>query len=373
MVKFGFDTEEIEEGRAQIIVPKAERGRGPGKKEDFPFYNPVMEVNRDISVLVVQKTLANRKPRILDGLSGTGIRGIRFALEVEGDLSIILNDWNEMCHELIVENIKRNEIGNARAKQLDLNHLLKEEEFDYVDVDPFGTPVHFLENGLKGVKAGGILAVTATDTAALAGSYPSACKRKYDATPLPIPARHEIGVRILIGHCARTAINHHLGITPILSHSTDHYYRTYLAVGTESDATKRNIGYFSRDPSSLENALGGKRRDALQVAGPLWTGRLWDPHFLSTLRTRSYMSSKTSKMLETVKSESEINIPFHSSDEIASSLRVHTPSVKRIVEELRERGFDSSPTHFDPKGFKTNASIEDIKKVFKTSKKRTLR
>ncbi len=365
MVKFSFQTEEVEEGRAQVIVPKAERGEGPGKKEGFPFYNPVMEVNRDISVLVVQKTLSHGSPRVLDGLSGTGIRGVRFALEVEGDLSILLNDWNEMCHELILENIKRNEIGNAHAKQQDLNHLLQGEEFDYVDVDPFGTPIHFLENALKGVKTGGILAVTATDTAALAGSYPMACKRKYDAATLPIPTRHEIGVRILIGHCARTAVNHDLGITPILSHSTDHYYRTYFTVGADPDTTKRNIGYFSRDPSTLENALEEERRDALQVAGPLWIGGLWDARFLSTLRPRSYMSFKTSKTLELIKGESEINIPFHSSDEIASHLRVHTPSVRKIVEMLRENGFDSSPTHFDPKGFRTNAPIEDIKKVFK--------
>lgn len=368
MVKFGFETEEIEEGKAKIVVPKTMRGKGPGKREGFPFYNPVMELNRDFSVLVVQKALHVEGPVLLDGLSGTGVRGIRLALEVEGDFSILLNDWNESCYELILENVRRTSLTNATARQEDLNLLLRRNAFDYVDVDPFGTPVPFLESALKGVKDQGVLAVTATDTAALAGSYPNACRRKYDADPLPVTMRHELGLRILIGHCARTAGNHELGIRPFLSHSTDHYYRIYLDIRRgqrEAGRSLNNIGYFWRNPSTLEVSLNTKRKNELQVAGPLWIGRLWDPDFLMDLRPRAYMSSKTSKTLDLIKGESEIDSPFYSSDEIASKLGVHTPPISKIVNAVAEAGYEATPTHFDPKGFRTNAPIDAIEEVFR--------
>ncbi len=363
MVKFSFQTEEVVEGKANIIVPKADWGKGPGKKEGFPFYNPVMELNRDISVLVVQKAFADRPFRVLDGLSGTGARGVRLALEVEGDVSVVLNDWNEQCYELILENLRRNGIQNAEARQKDLGHLLEKERFDYVDVDPFGTPIHFIEGALEGVVEGGILAVTATDTAALAGSYPDACRRKYDATPLRAQTRHEIGIRILIGHIARTAGNLGLGMKPLFCHSTDHYYRTYMRIGKDW-GTEGEIGYYSMDPSTFEKRMTVEKVGGHQTAGPLWIGQLWDIHLLADLKPRSYMSSKTSKTLDLIRDESKLVCPYYSSDEIASKLGTLTPSVRRILEELRELGHDSSPTHFDPKGFRTNAPIDDVKKVF---------
>jgi tRNA (guanine26-N2/guanine27-N2)-dimethyltransferase len=363
MVKFAFETEDIQEGKARIIVPKTQRGLGPGKREGFPFYNPVMEVNRDISVLVVQKLVARGASRIVDGLSGTGIRGIRIALEVEGEFSVLLNDWNEHSFELILENVKKNDIKNAESKQEDLNLLLSKRVFDYVDVDPFGTPVHFLDSALKGVSDGGLLAVTATDTAALAGSYPGACRRKYDAEPLQTHIRHEIGLRILIGYCGRCATSRGLSIHPLLSHSTDHYYRTYLQVTLRQ--SEPEVGYLLKDPGTLETRLDVEKGEDVQIAGPLWTGKIWDSDFLQELRPRSYMSSKTSKLLDTIRTESAIVEPYYSSDEMASRLRVHTPSLARILGSLGENGFSASPTHFDPKGFRTDAPLEAIVDVFK--------
>lgn len=64
---------EMREGLARILVPKAER------IYDAPpvFYNPVMALNRDLSVLAVDILKPPRK--VLDALSATGIRGVRYA------------------------------------------------------------------------------------------------------------------------------------------------------------------------------------------------------------------------------------------------------------------------------------------------------
>ena len=76
--------------------------------------------------------------------------------------------------------------------------ILESSGFDYIDIDPFGSPNFLLDSSVKRISRGGILAVTATDTSALAGSYPDACRRKYWAEPLRSEMMHEAGLRILI-------------------------------------------------------------------------------------------------------------------------------------------------------------------------------
>ena len=89
----------IKEGRAEIFIPKAER------IYDAPvFYNPAMTLNRDLSVLVLQ--VLNPKT-VLDALSATGIRGIRYALETNAE-EIWLNDINPDAFKLIIKNLKIN-------------------------------------------------------------------------------------------------------------------------------------------------------------------------------------------------------------------------------------------------------------------------
>ncbi|MFQ6059736.1 MAG: tRNA (guanine(10)-N(2))-dimethyltransferase [Thermoplasmata archaeon] len=368
MVRFDFEIEEVQEGKASILVPKAVRGKGPGRIEGIPFYNPVMETSRDISVLLVQKCIPREGYEILDGLAGTGIRGIRLALEVEGKLSITLNDWNEPSFELMRENIKRNDVQNAQARQEDLRRILSNEMFDYVDVDPYGTPAPFLKDALRGVRENGILAITATDTATLAGNYPNACLRRYRAKSLRGKGRHEIGLRILIGYCARLAAESQIGVRPLLSHSTDHYYRTYLRIerGQQSAVScVSKVGYYSKNLLTQEIALSSTKKESSEVAGPLWIGNLWDSQLIQDIRPRSYMSHRTSKVVEMMRSESGIGSPFYSSDELASRLRVHTPPLSKILESLQSSGYAASRTHFDTKGFRTEAPIDRILELFK--------
>ena len=56
---------------------------------------------------------------------------------------------------------------------------LESAGFDYIEIDPFGSPTDFLESSIVRLSRRGILAVTATDTAPLCGTYPNTCKRKY--------------------------------------------------------------------------------------------------------------------------------------------------------------------------------------------------
>lgn len=67
-----------------------------------------------------------------------------------------------------------------------------EKQFDVVDLDPYGTAAPFLDGAVQAVKDGGLLCVTCTDMAVLAGSQPAACFAKYGAVPVKNKAYNEM-------------------------------------------------------------------------------------------------------------------------------------------------------------------------------------
>ncbi len=107
--------------------------------------------------------------------------------------------------EVIERNLALNGIDKGKARNEDLRCLLAKETFDYIDLDPFGTPVPYLHAAFHGLRRNGILAITATDTAPLAGTHAKKCLRRYQARPCRCVFGHEVGLRILIGYVARQA------------------------------------------------------------------------------------------------------------------------------------------------------------------------
>src|SRR3989344_2036986 len=166
----------IEEGLAKINI---ENKKIVSKNMEV-FYNPIMSLNRDISVLLLN-SLDKKNMQIADPLAASGIRGIRFLKELNKNKirKIYINDIDKNAVKSIKENLKLT-------------------GFDYIDIDPFGTPNPFLDAACKRLAREGIMAVTATDTSALAGTYPQACIRKYWAVPKKDAIMHETGLRILI-------------------------------------------------------------------------------------------------------------------------------------------------------------------------------
>jgi len=218
--------EEIEEGKVKIY---AELGKVTKKLE--VFYNPVMKYNRDTSIELLNK-LKVKNLRMALPLAGSGIRGLRFLKELKkGKLGELhLNDNRVDFKQLILQVFALNKIKNKiHIYNQDANEfLLQSVGFDYIDVDPFGTPNPFLDSAVKRISREGILAVTATDTAPLAGTYPKACKRKYWAMPLRNHEMHEIGLRILIRKVQLIGAQFDKALTPVLSFYKDHYLRSRI-------------------------------------------------------------------------------------------------------------------------------------------------
>lgn len=366
---------EVREGLARILVPKAER------IYDAPvFYNPVMALNRDISVLAVGVL----KPRtVLDALSATGIRGIRYALETPVE-EVWLNDINEEAFNLILKNVRLNlgidgeRVGEKRfsfegekkviANLDDANRLMAEKfrYFDFLDLDPFGSPVEFLDTALRSVRRRGVLAVTATDTGVLCGAYRHACRRKYLAEPIRGELCHEAGLRILIGTVVRYAAKYDLGVEVLLAYYRDHYFRAFLELKSgarKADWSIERLGYLWQDENGrfgYENSFLSKRPGAY---GPLWLGPLKTQEFvdevLKLANEYPLAHKKTLPFLETI--SKELDVPFHyDTHALARRNNLQVGKLAEIIETLRGKGYSATRTHFSPVALKTDAPFEEV-------------
>ncbi|MFQ5552450.1 MAG: tRNA (guanine-N2)-dimethyltransferase [Thermoplasmata archaeon] len=351
----------VQEGLAEVLVPANHARHGPGKVGGGPFYNAAMATPRHVSVLLLRAVGSNVR-RVLDGLASTGIQGIRFALEVPAPLDLSLNDRRREACDLIRHNTARNGLTDVRVLCEDLNALLTTERFDYVDVDPFGSPAPFIENALRSLRAPGYLAVTATDTAPLAGTYPKTCRRRYDAVPIPGPFRHEAGVRILAGFVVRTAARLELAARPLLCMWREHYYKLFFHVQSgarRADTALGQLGYVTL--ASGEERVVGSAGDA----GPLWAGPLHEADLLIEMRVPAYMPAFLDRLLETWHGEADAPALFYTTDEVAHHLRISPPSMAETLRRLAEAGFVSRRTSFHPKGFKTDAGWRDVVRLLR--------
>src|SRR4030043_1457612 len=98
--KADFPTENITEGTVKLLVPKL-KAFVTSPSEYAPskapvFYNPVMELNRDISVLALQayQRRTNKEISICEPLTSSGVRGVRVAAEIHGVSKLLINDIN---------------------------------------------------------------------------------------------------------------------------------------------------------------------------------------------------------------------------------------------------------------------------------------
>jgi len=360
----------ITEGNTKVLVfKKRVSKKGPGSKEKGPFYNPAMELNRDLSVLLVQWLIncSKKHMKLLDGLASSGIRGIRLVNEVEGDFDVTINDWNEEAHALIKKNLEHCKLKNAVASNKNLSTLLSENCYHYIDIDPFGSPAYFIDSALRSIYSDGIIACTATDTATLCGVYPKVCLRRYGARPFHSSVMHEIGLRILLGFICREAGKYDKGIEPLVCHASDHYFRAYVRIRNDIEYANESIEKLKYIGS---DKLNFSRNNPSADIGPLWMGKLQNKHVVQELRTilfEKQIGTKHElwKLLSLLEEEADAPAFFYTVESLASSSKGSIPKMKIIFGRLQSLDYDVVRTHFSPTGFKTDASIDEIKKIFK--------
>lgn len=324
------------------------------------FYNPDKKFDRDLNIFLM-KHFVKRYSLIdgLDVLSATGIRGLRLAKEC--GLKMSFNDYNPLAVKLIKKNAEENSI-NAEVFNLDANQLLffLKKKFDYVDIDPFGPPVPFLEGAVRVLKNKGILAVTATDSSALCGSYPKACLRKYGSKPLKTDYCHELGIRILIKTVVEAGAKFDIALSPIFSYSRKDYFRIYFlkeSGAKRADELLKEIGFFFHNTETLERGIDING----SAIGKLWLGPLWDFGFMKSLDAEEFEKPEFIKLL---REECIINsIGFFHLPGVYSLMKRTPEKIENIIAKIKAEGFHAGRTHFDAQGLRTNAGIADLIRI----------
>ncbi|WP_461460930.1 tRNA (guanine(10)-N(2))-dimethyltransferase [Methanobrevibacter sp.] len=374
----------INEGLCKIQFPEYEKV----SSEAPVFYNPKMELNRDISILAIQafQKKLDSKINIGDVFGGSGIRGIRYKKEIDNVGLVAVNDISPLAGEFTKENAINNNIiieeENFEIHQDEANNFLRKNRgrFDVVDIDPFGTPSFFIDSVAASIKRNSLLCVTATDTSALCGTYKAPCIRKYNAKPYKSEYCHENGIRILAGFVALTFAKYQKYVEIKLSHSTEHYMRIYMIVKKGSKATDeslKNIGYISHCKHCLyresTNGLAGSLNNTCPIcgqklihAGPLWLGKIQNKDFIEQMlklipEKELNTFSEIEKLLEKCQNEADAMASSYDIHEISRTLKISAPKIDKVMEDLESLGYYALRTHFSPTSIKTDAPLEKIR------------
>lgn len=406
----------IKEGRAQLQVPKT------------VFYNPVQEFNRDLSVLVLKTYLkynvwhhkneakhvtGRGGMMILDALSASGLRSIRYAKELgpSGDIikKIVANDISEPAAELIKKNIETNNVQDkVKCSLSDANMVMHlsstsfDDRFHVIDLDPFGTGAQFFDAAVKSIGEGGLLMVTCTDTAVLCGNASESCFARYGSMSLRMDCCHEQALRIILKSIESHASVYGRYIKPLLSISVDFYVRLFVQVFTQQAETKKSASklgqiYLCKECKTFDiNPLGThhlkedkKQANSVNLAvkyaykpaeikignkcvicggsyslgGPIWIDSMHNQEFLKLLKQELELP-ETQENFRTFRRIQgiihmcceELDVPlFYDLNKLASTLKTRVPKLKEILSAIVNAGYKVSSTHTRPGSVKTNA------------------
>ncbi|XP_076174180.1 tRNA (guanine(26)-N(2))-dimethyltransferase isoform X2 [Ptiloglossa arizonensis] len=355
--------------------------------------------NKEVSKKGIQKG----KITILEALSATGLRSIRYAKEVQGIKQIVANDISAKAVESIKKNIQYNEVTDlVKPSHEDATLLMyqsRKEPFDVIDLDPYGCPTIFLDGAVQCVSDGGLLMITATDMAVLAGNSPETCYLKYGAISLKSKACHEIALRILLQNISSHAARYGRYIIPVLSISADFYIRVFVkifssqmkckdnatkigmiyqctgceSINTQAFCYKKLSGPYKVSASPCVNQLCKICQHKQHAGGPLWLDTLHDQEFVSELLCNLHnMKLGTLKRIEGVLNviHEELDIPlYYTLDRLMSIVRCHTPSMLMFRSALLNAGYSVSYSHANKISIKTDAPNEVIWDIVRTWEK----
>ncbi|KAK6197930.1 guanine-N2--methyltransferase [Scheffersomyces amazonensis] len=404
----------IKEGRTQILTPK----------KDQVFYNPIQQFNRDLSIMGIKAYIALRQAshdtkykdqeaskkkklnniKILEALSATGLRAIRYAQELEGQYEkIVANDLLPEAVKSIERNIEYNQVENVVSNLGDAITYMasSSEKFHIIDLDPYGTASPFIDSAIQAVENDGMLIVTCTDAGVIAGSgYPEKCFALYGGNNFGTPminseANHEVGIRLILGMIGATAAKYKKSIEPVLSLSIDFYFRLFVRVKTsplevKKLSSKTMISYGCNGCGHKAHQYFGKIKDEKKfqypkstanigsncqycgndynIAGPMYGMPLHNEEFINKILEINNNSDKSifgtteriKGMLTMAKNELN-NEPFYFNLNQLSSLFKSPPiSIDQFARAIGNGGYDMSLTHAKKNCIKSDAPWEYI-------------
>ncbi|CAK0881811.1 unnamed protein product, partial [Prorocentrum cordatum] len=415
----------VREGLAEVLAPG---GRAAEEAPADVFYNPAQVFNRDLSVLVLAAFARRRAagpserragsaapPRgllVLDALSATGIRSIRYAREfgdgADGVHRIVANDLDTAAAAAIARNVAHNGIPAGRVEVSCEDAALHmyarracgprgagASAYDVIDLDPYGTAVPFLDSAVQAVADGGLLCITSTDMRVLGGNTPETCFVRYGGTALKRGYLHEMALRLLLHAVVAAAARYGREARPLVCCSLDFYVRIFVQVssaaarakhtaartGTVSQCVQCDSFFVQPLGEAAEGPKDGQTKfrpahlvspgpecpecgGRFEIGGPFHIGRLHDEEFVQSClelcehpeQFPGVTSWKKVAGLLTAISEEHADIPlYYRVPQLCKSLKLNPIPMRLIRGTLGALGYRVSHFHREPEAIKTDA------------------
>jgi len=419
------------EGRTLTRVsslPDSESKGPAAKSKDSVFHNPAMAGSRTRSVLLMAHAiesgmLGDSEIRALDGLSASGLRARRWLNELPSNSSSRLiatvgdMEQNALDWAMKTEAEFPSKNGEFNSLLGDLRASVISQGWHWVDIDPFGSPVPFLDTAIQSLARRGVLEVSATDTAALTGSSKNPLMRRYGARVRLDKLKHDSGLRVLMATVARAAARHDRSIIPLLAIWDSHHLRVsvrVLRLMEGANNLESSLGWRVYNPTkeeveaSTNSGLLPKdsgadlpircflplshpvAREDKRISGPMWIGPMGDKDVMASMTVERSLelcgaiysendlanwsqknveleNRKIARAVRNIAEESEAIETTHlvPVDELSSWLeRGGPPSPARMAELLNQAGYTSSVSHYAEPAFRSEAPWSEIVRVF---------
>ncbi|KAI5240676.1 N2,N2-dimethylguanosine tRNA methyltransferase [Aureobasidium subglaciale] len=328
----GNDGAAVPPAEQRDVVTEAPAKEG-AQEEDTKLDVRSEVVGDDTEVKPTEAPKRNKyKPkfRVLDALSASGLRALRYAQEISSVTTVVANDMSPAAVEAIRLNVQHNKLtgkivpstGNAIGHMYNAAYYTPTSEdgpsahtqlkYDVIDLDPYGTAAPFLDAAVQALNDGGLLCVTCTDAGVFAScGYVEKTYSLYGGLPLKGQHSHEAGLRLILNSIAKAAAVQGIAIEPLLSLSIDFYARVWVRVKKSPADVKflagktmlvhqcdTGCGSFQIQPlakhTPQKNFTNYKHTASLSfsesrcpqcgfkthVAGPMWAGPLHNPYFI---------------------------------------------------------------------------------------------
>jgi tRNA (guanine26-N2/guanine27-N2)-dimethyltransferase len=340
------------------------------------FFRPETLVARDLGVLAAA-VYRRQNPclNVLDGMSGCGIRALRYALEAKADW-LWVNEANPQIAAVLRQNLRALRSEQVHVTTESVRHVLQDclgqrRYFDLVDLDCFGSPAAFLTDCVRATRLNGLMYLTSTDSRTCEGHNPSASLRHFGAYARAHPATHEQGLRLLLGAISQQAVMQGFAIAPLFSYFQGQIYRVMVRLVKGQHWSEDLSGFIGHcHPCGhfdvvhwrgLSRAVCPHHETPipLTLSGPLWLGPLHDLEFLTCMANLAQQWGWQDRQNLLALMTGEIPLPpyFFTLGEMGRHGKVDIPKRDRLITALHSEGYAAAMTHLDAQAIKTTAAF----------------
>lgn len=365
-------------------------------------------VSSVLAAYIKSKLSVSSPVKCADVLGACGATGLMWKKHLGDNVDVTINDKIELSCDLIKENIRNNNL-KITVTNKDPCIFLHERGYNFVYLDCTNEASLYFDSAFRNIARNGIIVVTTKDDSSLHGGSPDVALRRYGGRIVRSFYGTEMAIRLVIAAMARCAILHNKSIEVLCCTVFKNTFTLAVLctkgpqVSNKCTENLRQLKHcmvceervfypapdgFLVDPEKIvlycecsKNAPG----KTCQELGPLWAGPIFNADFIEQMIASKFgndnvLKSTFSTILEEARCVSKeddglggkkLKIMIESSPPFYYNLHKHHPKIahqmklNKVVDELRNKGFRASKTHFDKLAVRTNAPLKYLFYIMK--------